>query len=91
MEKPLEFLRANLRAVIRGFNIVTHEYFRDLSDRMTPAAVIPMYTPDEAIAELDFGSNHQIANGAGSEHLIGLGHGGNTSANMNRKTCEIVT
>ena len=42
------------RAVIRGFNIVTAEYFRDLSDRLTPAAVIPMYTPDEAIAELDF-------------------------------------
>ncbi len=42
------------RAVIRGFNIVTAEYFRDLADRMSPAAVIPMHTPDEAIAELDF-------------------------------------
>jgi predicted TIM-barrel fold metal-dependent hydrolase len=42
------------RAVIRGFNIVTAEYFRDLSDRMTPAAVIPMFTPDEAIAELEY-------------------------------------
>jgi predicted TIM-barrel fold metal-dependent hydrolase len=42
------------RAVIRGFNIVTAEYFRDLGDRLTPAAVIPMHTPDEAIAELDF-------------------------------------
>jgi predicted TIM-barrel fold metal-dependent hydrolase len=42
------------RAVIRGFNIVTSEYFRELSDRLTPAAVIPMHTPEEAIAELEF-------------------------------------
>jgi predicted TIM-barrel fold metal-dependent hydrolase len=42
------------RAVIRGFNIVTADYFRDLSDRLTPAAVIPMHTPDEAIEELEF-------------------------------------
>ncbi|HZB90381.1 MAG TPA: amidohydrolase family protein [Stellaceae bacterium] len=42
------------RAVIRGFNIVTAEYFAKLSDRLTPAAVIPMHTPDEAIAELEF-------------------------------------
>jgi predicted TIM-barrel fold metal-dependent hydrolase len=42
------------RAVIRGFNIVTADYFAKLGDRMTPAAVIPMHTPEEAIAELDF-------------------------------------
>jgi predicted TIM-barrel fold metal-dependent hydrolase len=42
------------RAVIRGFNIVTSDYFRGLEDRLTPAAVIPMHTPDEAIAELEF-------------------------------------
>src|SRR5579875_408109 len=42
------------RAVIRAFNIVTADYFRDLSDRLTPAAVIPMHTPEEAIAELEF-------------------------------------
>ena len=42
------------RAVIRGFNIVTAEYFAKLTDRLTPAAVIPMCTPDEAIAELEF-------------------------------------
>ncbi len=40
--------------MIRGFNIVTSEYFRDLGDRLTPAAVIPMHTPEEAIAELEF-------------------------------------
>src|SRR5713101_4685297 len=42
------------RAVVRGFNIVTSEYFAKLSDRLTPAAVIPMFTPDEAVAELEF-------------------------------------
>jgi predicted TIM-barrel fold metal-dependent hydrolase len=42
------------RAVIRGFNIVTADYFAKLSDRLTPAAVIPMHDPDEAIAELEF-------------------------------------
>src|SRR6202789_360691 len=45
---------ATRRAVIRAYNIVSAEYFRDFSDRMTPAAIIPMHTPDEAIAELEF-------------------------------------
>ncbi len=42
------------RAVIRGYNIVSAEYFRGLEDRMTPAAIIPMHTPEEAIAELEY-------------------------------------
>ncbi len=42
------------RAVLRAYNIVSAEYFRGLEDRMTPAAIIPMHTPDEAIAELEF-------------------------------------
>ena len=42
------------RAVIRAYNIVTADYFRDLGDRMTPAAIIPMHTPEEAIAELEY-------------------------------------
>ena len=42
------------RAVIRAYNIVSAGYFKDLSDRMTPAAIIPMHTPEEAVAELDF-------------------------------------
>ena len=42
------------RAVCRGFNLVTAEYFGKLSDRLTPAAVIPMFTPEEAIEELEF-------------------------------------
>jgi predicted TIM-barrel fold metal-dependent hydrolase len=42
------------RAVIRGFNIVTLDFFKGLEDRLTPAAVIPVHTPDEAIEELEF-------------------------------------
>jgi predicted TIM-barrel fold metal-dependent hydrolase len=42
------------RAVIRAYNIVSADYFRDFSDRMTPAAIIPMHTPEEAIEELEF-------------------------------------
>src|SRR3979490_2822926 len=42
------------RAVIRGFNIVTAAYFSKPRDRLAPAAVIPMHTPEEAIAELEF-------------------------------------
>ncbi|HVC51717.1 MAG TPA: hypothetical protein VND87_06820 [Stellaceae bacterium] len=45
---------ATRRAVIHGFNVVTHDYFKDLSDKLTPAAVIPVNTPDEAIEELEF-------------------------------------
>jgi predicted TIM-barrel fold metal-dependent hydrolase len=42
------------RAVIRAYNIVSADYFGGLGDRLTPAAIIPMHTPDEAIAELEF-------------------------------------
>jgi hypothetical protein len=45
---------ATRRAVIRAHNVVTAEAFQQLGDRMTPAAIIPMHTPEEAIAELDF-------------------------------------
>src|SRR5213083_5010 len=45
---------ATRRAVIRGFNVVTHEYFKDLGGKLTPAAVIPVHTPAEAIEELEF-------------------------------------
>jgi len=42
------------RAASRAYNIVTAEYFRPFADRMTPAAIIPMHTPEEAIEELEF-------------------------------------
>ena len=40
------------QATCRAFNIVTAEHFADFADRLTPAAVIPMHTPEEAVAEL---------------------------------------
>ncbi len=42
------------QAACRAFNTFTAEYFGRFADRMTPAAVIPMHTPDEAIAELEY-------------------------------------
>src|SRR5437764_10677660 len=42
------------RAACRAYNIVTAEYFGAFADRMTPAAIIPMHTPEEAIAELEY-------------------------------------
>jgi predicted TIM-barrel fold metal-dependent hydrolase len=45
---------ATRRAVIRAHNIVTADAFHNLGDRMTPAAIIPMHTPEEAIAELEY-------------------------------------
>jgi predicted TIM-barrel fold metal-dependent hydrolase len=41
------------RAVCRAFNLYHATIFRDYSDRMTPAACIPMHTPQEAIEELE--------------------------------------
>ena len=40
------------KAACRAFNIFSAEYFADYSDLMTPVAVIPMHTPDEAIEEI---------------------------------------
>src|SRR5947208_2953473 len=42
------------RAICRAYNVFTADQFRDLSDRIIPAAIIPMYTPDEAIEEIEF-------------------------------------
>ncbi|HXG19891.1 MAG TPA: amidohydrolase family protein [Methylomirabilota bacterium] len=42
------------RITCRAFNIFTADFFRPFADRMTPAAVIPMHTPDEAIEELEY-------------------------------------
>lgn len=41
------------QAACRAFNRHLAAEFGDLRDRMTPAALIPMDTPEEAIAELD--------------------------------------
>jgi predicted TIM-barrel fold metal-dependent hydrolase len=42
------------RAACRAFNVVTADSFRPFRDRIAPAAVIPMDSPDEAIAELEY-------------------------------------
>jgi predicted TIM-barrel fold metal-dependent hydrolase len=45
------------RASCRALNMLYAEMFADVGDRMRPVAVIPTYTPEEAIAELDFAVN----------------------------------
>ena len=42
------------RAACRAFNTFSAEHFGAFSDRMTPSAVIPMHTPEEAIEELEY-------------------------------------
>jgi predicted TIM-barrel fold metal-dependent hydrolase len=42
------------RAICRAYNVFTAEQFRGLGDRVIPAAIIPMYTPEEALEELEF-------------------------------------
>ena len=42
------------QATCRAFNTFCAEYFREFADRLTPAAVIPMHDPEEAIAELEY-------------------------------------
>jgi predicted TIM-barrel fold metal-dependent hydrolase len=45
------------RAICRAYNVFTADQFRELSDRILPAAIIPMYTPEEALEELDVAVN----------------------------------
>ncbi len=45
------------RAAARAFNLYNAEMFGPYADRMTPAAVIPMHTPEEAIEELRYVRN----------------------------------
>jgi predicted TIM-barrel fold metal-dependent hydrolase len=42
------------RTTCHAFNTYIADEFGELSDRMTPAAVIPMETPEEALEELDY-------------------------------------
>ena len=42
------------RASCRALNMLYAEMFRDVGDRLRPVAVIPTYTPKEAIEELEF-------------------------------------
>ncbi len=42
------------RSSARAFNLYYADHFRGLDDRIVPAAVIPMHTPEEAIEELEY-------------------------------------
>ena len=42
------------RAICRSYNVFTADQFRGLGDKVIPAAIIPMYTPEEAIEEIEF-------------------------------------
>src|SRR5712691_7136731 len=44
------------RALCRAYNVFTAEQFRPFGDRIIPAAIIPMYSPEEAIEEREFAS-----------------------------------
>lgn len=44
-------------AACRAVNMMNAEIFKDVSTRMRPSALIPMHTPDEAVAELEFAVN----------------------------------
>ncbi len=48
---PDDSLRAH---TCRAFNTFCAEYFAPYADRLTPTAMIPMHTPEEAIAELEY-------------------------------------
>jgi predicted TIM-barrel fold metal-dependent hydrolase len=39
------------QAVCRAYNMMASDMFRPYADRMTPVAVIPKFTPEEAVAE----------------------------------------
>ncbi|MGE0682789.1 MAG: amidohydrolase family protein [Candidatus Binatia bacterium] len=41
-------------ACCRAYNTYVADVYRDYADRMTPAACIPMHTPQEAIEELEY-------------------------------------
>jgi predicted TIM-barrel fold metal-dependent hydrolase len=42
------------RIACRAFNKYHADIYREYADRMTPVAIIPMYTPQEAIDELEY-------------------------------------
>ena len=53
LEFPMEQDEEIRRAFCRAINIMNTDLYGPHADRMTHAAVIPMHTPEEAIAELD--------------------------------------
>ncbi len=50
-----QFADEDLRlACCRAYNLYISDSYAKVADRMTPAAVIPCHTPEEAVAELRF-------------------------------------
>src|SRR5262245_34371856 len=45
------------RALHRALNTMYADMFSGVKDRLTPSAVIPMHTPEEAVAELEYVAN----------------------------------
>jgi predicted TIM-barrel fold metal-dependent hydrolase len=66
------------RAACRAHNLMMADIYRGLGDRLTPAAVIPCFTPAEAIEELDFA-------------ITGLGLKVPMFANLVKRPIEAVT
>src|SRR5262249_49673323 len=42
------------RAICRAYNVFTADQFRGLGDRLIPAAIVPMYTPEAALEAPEF-------------------------------------
>ena len=57
------------RACCRALNTFHADIFREYADRMTPAAAIPMHTPQEAIEELEY-----TVNTLGLKSVVMAGH-----------------
>ena len=50
-----QYAEEDLRlACCRAFNLYIRDSYQGVADRMTPAAIIPCHTPQEAVAELTF-------------------------------------
>ena len=45
------------RATCRALNVMLADLFAEHKERMTPAATVPMYSPEEAIAEAEYAVN----------------------------------
>jgi len=55
---PIHFEETEVRlAMCRAFNRMQSDIFREYRDRLIPVAIIPMHTPAEAMAELDYAVN----------------------------------
>ena len=57
------------RATCRALNTFHADYFEEYSSQMTPAAAIPMHTPQEAIEELEY-----VVNELGIKAVMMAGH-----------------